>query len=107
MFDSNKQSDIKDEELEGGNSDGYVENLEKEKTIFKMPEISSMDLDEEESSSHFMAYSLIAIIIIMATYIMYHNKQRVGSPYFLYIFFYPPEFPLFLKALDTNGNYSK
>ncbi|XP_022084681.1 metacaspase-1-like [Acanthaster planci] len=36
-----------------------------------------LSLDEETSSSHFMAYSLSAIILIMATYILYHNKQRI------------------------------
>ncbi|XP_071506256.1 uncharacterized protein [Diadema antillarum] len=33
--------------------------------------------EEDEESSHFLAYSLTAIILILATYIMYHNKQKI------------------------------
>ncbi|PIK62131.1 putative trans-Golgi network integral membrane protein 2-like isoform X3 [Apostichopus japonicus] len=32
---------------------------------------------EQESSSHFLAYSLTAIILVMVTYILYHNKQKI------------------------------
>ncbi len=73
MDETDMQTD-EEEELEGGKEEVYQEHVN---TLLRVPEISSIDFDEEESSSHFMAYSLIAIIIIMATYIMYHNKQRI------------------------------
>ncbi|XP_030835544.1 uncharacterized protein LOC753443 isoform X4 [Strongylocentrotus purpuratus] len=33
--------------------------------------------DDDDAKTHFMAYSLTAIILILATYIMYHNKQKI------------------------------
>nr|XP_054773730.1 trans-Golgi network integral membrane protein 2-like [Lytechinus pictus] len=33
--------------------------------------------DDDDGNTHFLAYSLTAIILILATYIMYHNKQKI------------------------------
>ncbi|XP_071952831.1 uncharacterized protein [Antedon mediterranea] len=55
-----------------GKDDYYLKENQKTYDSFK-----NRKFEEEESSSHFLAYSLTAIILILATYIAYHNKRKI------------------------------
>lgn len=68
-----------------------VRNLQiKKKLITKQPDIpkdgvvkipKQMDaFEEEESSGHFMAYFVTAVVLCIAGYVLYHNKQKVSDP---------------------------
>lgn len=36
------------------------------------------DLEEQDSGGHFMAYFITFVVVCVAGYIIYHNKQKVN-----------------------------
>ncbi|XP_033101403.1 dentin sialophosphoprotein-like isoform X2 [Anneissia japonica] len=72
-------NDHKEEEIEIEITGDEQQNPMKEETLNKNTYnvYKNRNFAEEESSSHFLAFSLTAIILILATYIAYHNKHKI------------------------------